>query len=158
MWYIILYTVLAIWVFFDALKRKAKATLWAIGTFFFGPIILPIYIAKRPLNPGETREGGTVWNILKNFAIFWTILMAIAFIWGMLSTSVNISMFQSEIEKAGFAIGTTLGLTFIGAIWFFPFIAAVAIGLILKKPSIIEKGSTEQFVSKIVQEKKVIVK
>ena len=154
MWYIILYTVFAIWVFIDALRRKAKAILWAIGTFFLGPIILPIYIAKRPLKSGETREGGTAWNILKNFAIFWTILMAIASIWGIVSTSVNIPVLQNDAEIAGFAIGTTLGLTMIGAIWFFPFVATIALGLILKKSSIIEKGPVEQLISKTVQENK----
>lgn len=154
MWYIILYTVFAIWVFIDALRRKAKAILWAIGTFFLGPIILPIYIAKRPLKSGETREGGIAWNILKNFAIFWTILMAIASIWGIVSTSVNIPVLQNDAEIAGFAIGTTLGLTMIGAIWFFPFIATIVLGLILKKSSIIEKGPVEQLISKTVQENK----
>jgi len=153
-WYIILYTVFAIWVFIDALGRKAKSVPWAIGTFFLGPVILPIYIAKRPLKSGEIREGGTAWNILKNFAIFWTILMAVAFIWGMVATSVNIPMLQSEAEKAGFAIGTTIGLTMIGALWFFPFTATVVLGLILKKSSIIEKGPAEQFIPETAQEKK----
>ena len=140
MWYLILCGILALWAFVDAKKRKANAILWAVGTLLLGPIVLPFYFAKRPLKAGELREGGTWWNILKNFAIFWTILMAVAAIWGMVAVSEHSSTFQSEAERAGAAIGTALGLGMIAALWFFPFIGAVGLGFFLKKSSIVEKG------------------
>lgn len=151
MWYLILYGILAIWAFVDAKKRKANAVLWAVGTLLLGPIILPFYFAKRPLKAGEVREGGTAWNVLKNFAIFWTILMAVAAIWGMVAVSEHLSTFQSEAERAGAAIGTALGLGMIAALWFFPFMGAVVLGLILKKSSIVEKGPSGSLTTTSVQ-------
>ena len=77
--YFLLYGVLAVWVLFDGVNRKmgASTVLWILGTVLLGPIILPIYLALRPLKQGEIREGGTAWNVLKNFAILWTIVMVI---------------------------------------------------------------------------------
>ncbi len=78
MWYFILFGLLALWVGFDASRRNlgiAKVILWAIGTFLLGVIVMPIYIAKRPLKANEVREGGLAWNLLKNFALTWTVLM-----------------------------------------------------------------------------------
>lgn len=152
MWYLILYGILAIWAFVDAKKRQANAILWAAGTLLLGPIILPFYFAKRPLKAGEVREGGTAWNVLKNFAIFWTILMVVAAIWGMVAVSEHSSTLQSEAEKAGAAIGTALGLGMIAALWFFPFIGAVVLGLILKKSSIVEKGPSGSLTTTSVQD------
>ena len=58
--YFLLYGVFTLWVLFDGLTRKtgALAVLWAIGTAIVGPIVLPIYVASRPLKHGEVREGG----------------------------------------------------------------------------------------------------
>src|SRR5258708_28900846 len=80
MWYLVLYGIFALWVLQDGLSRKlaTSAAGWTLGTLLLGPIILPVYLAKRPLKKGEVREGGTAWNILKNFAVLWTVLMAIA--------------------------------------------------------------------------------
>jgi len=67
------------WVLFDGHRRKTNAIAWAIGTFAIGPIIFPIYIAKRPpLKVGDFREGGTSQyslNSLKRIAFFWTIVV-----------------------------------------------------------------------------------
>lgn len=115
-WYLVVYGIFAVWVLVDGLKRKAKAIPWAIGTALLGPIILPIYIAKRPLKVGEVREGGTAWNVLKNFALFWTILMVVAAIWGMVAVSEKTATLQTEAEQAGVAIGTVLGLGVIAAL------------------------------------------
>jgi len=142
MWYIALYGLFAIWVLVDGLKRKAKALPWAIGTVLLGPIVLPVYIAKRPLKAGEVREGGTGWNVLRNFALFWTILMAVAAFWGMVAVSEQTATLQTEAERAGAAIGTALGLGMIAALWFFPMVGALVLGLFLKKSSVVEKGPT----------------
>lgn len=142
MWYLVLYGIFAIWVFVDSLKRKARAIPWAIGTAILGPIVLPVYLATRPLKAGEVREGGTAWNILKNFAMFWTILMVLVAIWGMVAVSGRTSTLQSEAEKVGAAIGTALGLEMIVMLWFFPVVGAAALGFMLKKSSVVEKGPT----------------
>lgn len=142
MWYIALYGLFAIWVLVDGLKRKAKAIPWAIGTLLLGPVVLPVYVAKRPLKAGEVREGGTGWNVLRDFALFWTILMAVAAVGGMVAVSEQTATLQSEAERAGAAIGTALGLGMIAALWFFPVGGALVLGLFLKKSSIVEKGPT----------------
>jgi 4-amino-4-deoxy-L-arabinose transferase-like glycosyltransferase len=140
MFYIIMFGLFAIWVLIDALKRKAKAIPWAIGTAMLAPIVLPVYIAKRPLKPGEVREGGTGWNVLRSFALFWTVLMAVAAVWGMVAVSEHTATLQTEVERAGAAIGTALGLGMIAALWFFPLAGALVLGLFLKKSSVVEQG------------------
>jgi len=104
-WYVILNLVFAIWVLFDGHKRKTNVIAWAIGTFAIGPIVFPVYIAKRPplntvefqlnteefqegraSNSGEYQEGRASWNFLKSFAFFgtivvWTVLLVFAGIW-----------------------------------------------------------------------------
>jgi hypothetical protein len=142
MWYVVVYGIFAIWVLVDGLKRKASAIPWAIGTLVLGPIVLPVYVAKRPLKAGEVREGGTGWNVLRNFALYWTILMAVAAVWGMAAVSQQSASLKTEAEQAGAAIGTALGLGLIGALWFFPMVGALVLGLFLKKSSIVEKGPT----------------
>jgi len=142
MWYVILYFLFAIWVFWDGQKRKTDYIQWTIATWLLGPLVLPVYFAKRPLKAGEVREGGTAWNILKNFAIFWTITMAILAIWGMVDVSEKFSTIHNEYEQAGAAIGGVLGFGIIIALWFFPMVGAVVLGFILKKSSVIEKGPT----------------
>jgi len=61
--YFLLYGAFALWVLFDGLSRKMtfSAAWWTLGTLFFGPITLPLYLALRPLKAGEVREGGTAW-------------------------------------------------------------------------------------------------
>lgn len=151
MWYLLLGLAFAAWVFLDAQKRKAEAVLWALGTLIFGPVVLPIYLAKRPLKAGEIREGGLWWNVLKNFAIFWTILMAFAGVWGLVAASQQASPLQSNAEMAGAAIGTALGLGMIATLWFFPFVGAVVLGLLLRKSSVVERGPTSPLAASMPQ-------
>lgn len=85
MWYWMLNILIALWVFFDARKRKMnKSLLWGIGTSLLMVVVIPFYFAKRPLKAGEVREGGTAWNVIKSFAIFWTIFMFVAGVVGMI--------------------------------------------------------------------------
>jgi hypothetical protein len=115
---------------------------WAIGTLILGPLVLPIYFAKRPLKSGEIREGGAAWNVLKNFAILWSLTMAFASVAGLVAMSQTVTGQDSEAAKTGAAIGTMLGMAFLGAVWFFPTVGAAAIGFLLKKNSVVEKGPT----------------
>jgi len=106
MWYIIIFGLLTLSVAFDASRRKlgaAKTILWAIGTFLLGVIVVPIYLAKRPLKVNEVREGGLAWNLLKNFALTWTILM-VAISISAISAAAGTDT-SSGAEAAGAAIG-----------------------------------------------------
>lgn len=142
MWYLILNAVLTLWVCIDARKRNEDIAQWAVGTAFLGVIVVPVYLAKRSLLSGETREGGTAWNVLKNFAIVWTILMAFAAGQGLLLLGKEAAKLQGGAEMAGAAIGSFLGFGVLAATWFFPFIGAFVVGLMMKKSSITEKGPT----------------
>ena len=138
-----LYGGLAVWVLVDGLSRHANGVLWALGTLLLGPIILPIYLAKRPLKMGEVREGGAAWNILKNFALLWTLLMGVVGVVSLVAIGHSTTHLHSSAEQAGAALGTVLGLGFIGALWFFPMLGALVLGLLLKKSSVVERGSTK---------------
>jgi hypothetical protein len=142
MWYVILNVVLAVWVFVDAKKRGAAALGWALWTAALGFLVVPLWLAKRPLREGEVREGGTGWNVCKNLAIFWTLLMVIAGFAGMANVGSTFNPNMNEYETAGTAIGAALGLGFIAFIWLFGVVGALVLGLILKKSSVVERGPT----------------
>jgi len=146
MWYFILYLIFAIWIFFDAKRRKNNFVVWSLSTVILGPIILPFYFAKRNLKEGELREGGTGWNVLKNFALLWTLTMFVAGIVGMIGAGDVAQYAGTDAEKAGAVIGMGIGLGLIIALWFFPMLAALVLGLFLKKSSIVEKGPTGKLV------------
>lgn len=133
--------ILAIWVLVDGRKRGANYLAWGIGTAILGPLAVSFYLSRRPLKAGETREGGPAWNVLKNFAVFWTLYMAGWAGLGLISVGGQMGAMQSDAERVGGAIGATLGFGLIAVVWFFPFVAATVLGLILKK-SVVEKGPT----------------
>lgn len=144
MWYFILFGLLALWVGFDASRRNlgaAKAILWAIGTLLLGVVVVPIYLAKRPLKANQVREGGLAWNLLKNFALTWTILMvaiSISVVGAALGTDVG----SSNAEAAGAAIGVGLVFVVLAVVWFFPMVGAIVLGFFLKNSAIVERGPT----------------
>lgn len=142
MWYFIIFGLLTIWVVIDGIKRKlgAKTALWAIGTFLLGVIILPIYFAERPLKAGEVREGGLAWNVLKNFALTWTLLIVAIGISAMGAASSTAP--TSDAEAAGAAIGTGIVFMILAVVWFFPMVGALVLGFFLKKNTVVERGPT----------------
>ena len=142
MWYLIVDALLAVWVFFDATKRKNHIIGWPLVTVILGPIALPVYLAKRHLKEGEIREGGTAWNVLKNFVLFWTLTLAVFAFADFVSVANFTLQTTNEAAQVGAAIGGVLGLGFIGFIWFIVTIAALVLGLFLKKSSVVEKGPT----------------
>jgi hypothetical protein len=142
--YFLLYGVIALWVLFDGFTRKmgVYAALWALGTALLGPIILPVYLAFRPLKQGEVREGGRTWNVLKNFAILWTIVMVIVTIAVMMNVADVTRGLNTEAERAGAGLGTLIGVAVLGVIWFFPTVGAAVLGFLLKKTTVVEIGPT----------------
>lgn len=141
-WYFLLYAIVAAWVFFDAKKRGNNALAWAVATFLIGVIVAPYYLAKRYLLAGEVREGGVAWNVLRYFALFWTLTMAIVTIGAMGAVSSSMPTSGNQYEEAGAVIGATIGIGMILTVWFMVLVAALVIGMFLKKSSIIEKGPT----------------
>lgn len=133
--------VLAVWTFLDTRKRNDSIG-WVFAVVLVGVLALPVYLAKRSLRAGETREGGTGWNVLKNFALIWTIFMVISLIAGVINVSDQAATIADEWESAGYAIGATLGVGMLVGLWFFVMIAALVIGLFIKKSSVIETGPT----------------
>lgn len=142
MWYFMLYSALAIWVYFDAQKRGNNINVWTIVIFLFGPISLPIYFAKRYLREGETREGGLGWNICKNLALVWTVTVFFAGVAGMVEVADMAQSARLESEQAGVAIGATLGVGLLFVLWLIVVVPVTVCGLLLRKSSIVEKGPT----------------
>jgi antitoxin component YwqK of YwqJK toxin-antitoxin module/predicted nucleic acid-binding Zn ribbon protein len=136
----------AVWVFFDAHKRRRhtlrQAAGWALGTLVLWLFVVPLYFAQRHLRAGETREGGDGWNYLKTLALLWTIVMFAVGAHYILAASEVASTAHTSAGQAGAAIGATLGIGLIAAVWFFPVLGALLLGLVLKKTSIVEKGPT----------------
>jgi hypothetical protein len=131
----------AVWVFFDAHKRRrhtlGQAAGWALGTLVLWLFVVPLYFAQRHLRAGETREGGDGWNYLKTLALLWTIVMLAVGAHHILAASEVASTAHTSAAQAGAAIGVTLGF---GVGWFFPVLGALLLGLVLKKSSIVERG------------------
>jgi hypothetical protein len=137
--YFVLYGIFALWALLDGLSRKMRgsAALWAIGTGILGPIILPIYLASRPLKQGEVREGGKSWNVLKNFAILWTIVMVVASAYSLGAMAEATTGVASDAGMVGAGLGMVFGMGVLAAVWFFPTVGAALVGFLLKKNTVV---------------------
>ena len=133
----------SIWVYRDARLRGNSALVWSLSTVPFGFMTLPFYFSTRHLREGEVREGGRTWNILKFFAVYWTITMALFSFAGLMAVSKTAANASSDAYKVGVAIGATLGLGWLFLVWFVPFVWAVLIGLLLRKSTTVERGGTK---------------
>ena len=138
LWQFAVYACLAILVFLDARIRKNNVIAWPVLTAVAGLIALPVYLAKRYLTAGETRRGGTGWNITKYFAVFWTVSVAVDLIRAM----VFIPGMLEGLEPAAVISGSIIVLLSYAVIWFVIIVCALALGLILRKKSVIEEGPT----------------
>jgi len=148
MWYLVVDGLLALWVFLDAFSRRSSAwLLWCLGTFLLAGIVVPIYLAVRPLRAGETREGGKAWNILRGFALTWTVIMAALGVSAIYTLSNN---GQAQTTTAGsvvYAIGSAIGIGLIAMAWFFPMVGALVLGFFLRNAAVIEQGPTGRLAS-----------
>ena len=140
MWWLLLNVSLGIWAVIDAKKRQEKSMLFPGLSFFAAPIFLPAYIAGRNLKEGEVRKGGKAWNILKNIALFWTIMYA-AFGISSLFPAVGTGT-AGELQYAGAVTGADLDMVFIVGQWFCGTIGVLLVGTFLKKSAVVENGPT----------------
>lgn len=144
MWWFAASICFGLWTLLDAKNRRQKRMVLPVLVFIFGPILIPVHIATRNLRDGEVREGGRAWNILKNFALYWTITCGVGLVFGLAAAGGIES--PDEYHAAGVAIGTGLSVLFIGMLWFFVTLSALILGLFLKKSSFVEKGPTGELV------------
>jgi hypothetical protein len=136
MWYLALVGAGTVWIFFDARGRKARASLWCIAAVALGPVVFTLYLAKRPLNGIEIREGGAGWHICKNFALLWSMAMGFFTLAGFVTVAAGTLGVRDKIQLAGVAIG----LTSLVLAWLTILIGTAVIALLLKKSFIIERG------------------
>jgi len=142
MLYLLLNLVAATWVFLDARGRRDKAIAFGLGTLLLGPLVAPVYLARRPLREGETREGGTGWRVCANLVLAWTITMMVAGMVAMTGVAKVAEGATSDAAKVGTVIGAGLGLMVLFAAWILPVILVLVIGLVLRKSGVVEKGPT----------------
>jgi hypothetical protein len=111
MWPRWLRTISTIWVAWDSKKRKSTDVFWAIVTFILGPLMIPFYMASRPLLKGEKRINNYLWDVFFNFQRFFSWIMALAaagvFMENMTrKTDKDIA----EVKNAEIKAGTVLGI------------------------------------------------
>ena len=116
LWYLLWVGASCVWVCMDVRARNANR-YWIAAVAVAGPIAVAAYLAFRPLNAGELREGGRAWQFLSKLVVSWTALLA----WAALCNLV-----------VPFA-----GMTTIATVWAFVSVPALAVGLAVKR------GTTE---------------
>lgn len=122
---------LAMWVIVDSTPRRASF-LWVLGTAILGPIILPVYRARRPLVGAEMRDGGPDWIVSRNFAWVWTLVMAIVIFWVAygISQGVGIGENYDDDDRAAASVSQYLALLFLGVCWIGPVGAALLFSIV----------------------------
>ncbi len=125
---IIIYVVAANYVFSDARSRKNHSIGWPLLTVVLTPFLsFPLYFAYRNLKAGEVRAGGTVWNIIRNYTLSWT-LFVIYFM------CIVLIAFSSLDEGGPFILAST-GIIWLGVTFFM-----LLFCLIMKQSNVIERG------------------
>lgn len=133
MWFFLLNLILAFWISNDAKSRMNNQIWWPAATVCLGLFVLPLYFAKRNLKKGETRVGGTIWNVARYFCFIWTIAMyflGAAELLGFTATPP-----KNLMESYGSAMFTF-------SIWFIALLPALFIGFFFKKSGVKEEGPT----------------
>ncbi|HQB84394.1 MAG TPA: hypothetical protein PLR50_12910, partial [Candidatus Rifleibacterium sp.] len=92
-------------------QRKNLDWFWVLVIFLLGPLLLPFYLATRPLLKSERRVGGLLWNLLVSCETLFTWLA------GLAAAAVfveNVSMPYdknlAEVKRAEIKAGTLIGV------------------------------------------------
>ncbi|MEW6713339.1 MAG: hypothetical protein AB1403_26195 [Candidatus Riflebacteria bacterium] len=114
MWPRWLRAIATIWVAWDSKNRKTLDWFWILVVFLLGPLLLPVYMAVRPLLPREKRSGGLLWNIFVNCEKFlvWIAGIAAAAVFAenlMLPHDKNLA----EVKRAEIKAGSIIGAVFV---------------------------------------------
>jgi O-antigen/teichoic acid export membrane protein len=100
-----------LWVAFDSKKRKELDVLWVILILLLGPLLLPIYMATRPLLKGEKRPNCFFWNLLvaiENFVLWCASLATLAVFVENLTLPKSKDI--AEVKRAEIKAGTLMGM------------------------------------------------
>jgi hypothetical protein len=100
-----------LWVAFDSKKRKSVDYLWVLIILLLGPLLLPIYIATRPLLKNEKRPDCLIWNIIvaiENITL-WLVGLAVAAVF-VENVTMPKNKDVAEVKRAEIKAGSFLGL------------------------------------------------
>lgn len=129
--WLVLNGVLAVWVVFDSRQRGANPLALGFATLVMGPIMLPLYRARRPLHPAEVRDGGPDWIVAANFAWLWTVYMAVGLFWVILTVTHNLPP-NDDPNRPSAIFGRGLAVIFITVCcWILPAGAALFLSIVL---------------------------
>jgi hypothetical protein len=138
--YLYLSIAVTLFVVWDAARRGAARARWAIAAALAWPVALPIWLTIRPLRSGELRRGGRASNLLRHFALAWSIL------WGAhlaVTAGIGIVVATSEQDRSGRDSGLSMvvliSLIF-AVIWLIPALGALLLGWLLRRPDAVEHG------------------
>lgn len=136
---LVLNLLLAGWVLQDSLKRRTEIT-WALGALLLGPIMLPMYRGRRPLLPGEVRQGGPDWIVARHFAWTWTLVMLIVIFWTALTISKEdgAAGAGAAADSNAATLGQSLTLLFLGVCWLVPVAGALFFSMVAFVPDEVE--------------------
>ncbi len=135
---------IAILVAVDAYKRKNRWLLWSIGVIISWPVVLPLYFTFRNLKKGEVREGGIIWNTVKNYVLVYSTNIFIVILL-LLILPQNLGYLSREIfitEIVGFNISISFIYYVIFIIWLIPSILFLMIGSFFKDDYSKKEGPT----------------
>ncbi len=100
-----------LWVAWDSRQRSTLDWFWVLAILLLGPLLLPIYLATRPLLKGERRVGGLIWNLFVSCESLFTWLA------GLAAAAVfveNVSMpydkSLAEVKRAEIKAGSLIGV------------------------------------------------
>jgi hypothetical protein len=129
-----------LFVLWDATRRKAARATWAVASALAWPIVLPCWLATRPLQTGERRTGGRAWNVLRYFALTWTGLWGAQLLLTLGAGALGAGTARSGEERAS-ALGFAILFAIISVVaWLVPATVALLIGLALRRPATVEHG------------------
>ena len=102
--------IITLWVAFDSRNRQGLDLFWVLVLLLLGPLLLPFYLAARPLVGGESRRGGFLWNAFWNFEKLFSTLAGLAtcavFLENMMeSENRDLAVVKRAEIKAGSLLG-----------------------------------------------------
>lgn len=109
-WYPLLAAAATFWTFIDARLRLAP-WWWPLAVGAAGPVGLAAYLALRPLREGESREGGTAWQLMSLLVVTWTGLLALAVLWNAafpFEALANLALAWVAVAAPALAVGLAL--------------------------------------------------
>lgn len=100
-----------LWVAYDSRQRKNLDLFWVLVILLLGPLLLPFYLATRPLIKGERRVGGLLWNLVVSCEslVSWLIGLAAAAVF-VENVSMPHDKGLAEVKRAEIKAGSLIGV------------------------------------------------